>query len=247
LVRRRTQRSGEPRSGVGATAIRSTKGPVPPNEPTPTEAHQRRCIATGAFGERAHLLRFVLAPDGEIIPDVSARLPGRGFWLTPRREVVEQALARRSFARAARRPVTAPAGLADRIEALLVRHCRDGIALARRAGAAVAGFEKVREALRGGKTGLVLSALDGAEGSQQKLRALARGVPLARVLTAAEIGAAFGRDHVVNAAIENCGLCARILVDAEKIAGFRAGAAVDRGMEPAPAGTARPDRGIGSK
>ncbi len=143
--------------------------------------------------------------------------------------------------------MTAPAGLADRVEALLIRHCCDGIGLARRAGAAVAGFEKVREAVRGGRTGLVLCALDAAEGSRQKLRALAREAPFASILTAAEIGAAFGRDHVVNAAVENGGLCARIMVDAEKIAGFRAQATFDRRMEPAPAQTARPYRGIGPK
>ncbi len=160
---------------------------------------------------------------------MSARLPGRGLWLTPRRDIVERAVAKRVFARAARQSVAAPAGLADRIEALLVRHCCDAIGLARRAGRAVAGFEKVHEAIRAGKAGVLLAAIDGAEGSRRKLRGLAPGLAFVSVLTAAEIGAAFGRDHVVNAAVGIGPLRLRIMADAEKIAGFRAQAMVDRG------------------
>ncbi len=156
-------------------------------------------------------------------------------------------MAKRAFARAARRSVATPSGLADHVEALLVRRCCDAIGLARRAGLAVAGFEKVREAVRAGKAGLLLAAIDGAEGSRRKLGALGRGLPFASVLTAAEIGAAFGRDHVVNASI-GCGpLRARIMADAEKIAGFRAQATVDRGVEPAPAQLEQPHDGDGPK
>lgn len=188
-----------------------------------------------------------MSPAGELVPDVSARLPGRGLWLTPRRDVVEQAVAKRVFARAARQSVAAPAELADRVEALLVRHCCDAIGLARRAGLAVAGFEKVRAAVHAGRSGLLLGAIDGAEGSRRKLRGLGPGLPFAGVLTAAEIGAAFGRDHVVNASVGFGPLRARIMADAEKIAGFRAQATVDRGVEPAAARPARRHDGIGAR
>ncbi|HJU19373.1 MAG TPA: RNA-binding protein, partial [Stellaceae bacterium] len=189
---------------------------------------QRRCLATGAIRERGALLRFVIGPGGEVVPDVAGRLPGRGLWLTPRRDIVDQAVAKRLFARAARRPATAPPGLADRVEALLAERCRDTIGLARRAGRACGGFEKVREAVRDGKAGLLLFALDGAPNARRKLGALGRGLPLAQVLSAAELGAAFGRDHVVHASIGRGPLCARLLADAARIAGFRAQAAVEQ-------------------
>src|ERR1051326_55554 len=100
---------------------------------------QRRCIVTGESKDRGQLLRFVVAPDGAIVPVVAGRLPGRGLWLTPRRDIVERALTKRIFARAARQPLVAPPGLADRVEALLARRCCDALGLARRAGLAVAG------------------------------------------------------------------------------------------------------------
>jgi uncharacterized protein len=192
-------------------------------------------------------LRFVVGPSGELVADAAAELPGRGLWLTPRRDIVEHAVAKRLFARAARQTVAVPPGLADRVEGVLARRCCDTIGLARRAGLAVAGFEKVCEAVRAGKAALLLSALDGAEGGRGKIRALGRNLPLARVLTAAEIGAVFGRHHVVHVAFGGGRLSRRLIADAEKIAGFRSGAVIDRGVGHSAVRPARQDGGIGSR
>ena len=208
---------------------------------------QRRCIATGEIGARSSLLRFVVAPSGDICPDLAARLPGRGLWLRPSRDILETAVKRRLFARAARQPVVTPPGLADRVEALLVQRCCEMIGLARRSGAAVAGFEKVLSATASGKAALLLFGLDGAEGGRRKIRAIGRNLPIAIVLNAAEIGAVFGRDHAVNAAICGDALSKRLIAVAEKLAGFRSGAIVDRGSEPGEIGRARVDGDIGSR
>jgi hypothetical protein len=178
---------------------------------------------------------------------MAANLPGRGLWLTPRRDVLERAVAKGLFARAARRPLSLPMGFADRVETLLAQRCCEGIGLARRSGLAVAGFEKVCETVRAGKAALLFSALDGAEGGRGKIRALGRDLPLATVLTAAEMGAVFGRDHVVHVALGGGRLSRRLIADAEKLAGFRLAAIVDRGLEPAEARPARHHGGIGAR
>ncbi|HKM73270.1 MAG TPA: RNA-binding protein [Stellaceae bacterium] len=208
---------------------------------------QRRCIATGEIRDRSSLLRFVVGPNDELVPDVASRLPGRGLWLTARRDILEGAIARRLFARSAHRPVAMPPGLADRVEALLVQRCSDAIGLARRAGLAVAGFEKVRDAELTGKAALLLLALDGAEGGRRKIRAFGRSLPVAIVLTSVEMGAVFGRDRVVNIAIGDGRVNDRLFAIVEKIAGFRLGALVYRGVEPAPDRSARQNGGIGSR
>lgn len=197
----------------------------------PSDPH-RRCIATGELHDRARLLRFVVSPDGEIVPDVAARLPGRGLWLTPRRDIVDRAVAKRLFARAARRPVQTPAGLADRIEALLTQRCGDALGLARRAGQAVAGFERVTEMTQRGKAGLLVFALDGAENGRRRLAALGRGVPMAGALTGAELGAAFNRDRVAHVAIGPGPLADRLATDMRRLAGFRDGATVELNLAP---------------
>jgi uncharacterized protein len=207
---------------------------------------------TGESRDRDALLRFVVGPGGEIVPDIEARLPGRGLWLTPRRDIVDRAVAKRAFARAARQPVLAPPELADRIESLLARRCCDGLGLARRAGLAVAGFDRVDEAVRRGDIGLLLSALDAAENGRRKLAALGRDLPATSVLTAVEQGAAFGRDRIVHVAVGRGKLCRRLLLDLTKLAGLRAGAsmvptisrvAADRQMDFAPARPAAEDGG----
>jgi hypothetical protein len=179
---------------------------------------------TGRVAPRETLLRFVVAPDGAVVPDVAARLPGRGLWLTPSRDIVAAAVAKRAFSRAAKAPVTAPADLPERVEALLARRCGELIGLARRSGLAVGGFEKVREALRGGRVGVLVAAADGAAEGREKIAALGAGLRVVDVLTAAELGAAFGREHLVHAALAAGRLAEDFVAASGKLAGFRAGA-----------------------
>ena len=185
---------------------------------------QRRCIASGEVRDRSRLLRFVVGPDGTVVPDIDERLPGRGLWLTPRRDIVDRAVAKRLFARAARRSVSVPPDLADRLETLLARRVVDSLGLARRAGLAVAGFDRVSDAVRHGRAALLLCARDGAAGGRRKLAELARDLPCAEALTASELGAAFGRDWIVHAAVGGGKLCRRLLLDLEKLAGLRVAA-----------------------
>lgn len=190
----------------------------------PESGPLRRCIVTGERLAKETMVRCVVGPDGVIVPDVGAALPGRGLWLTSRRDIVATAVKKRAFDRAARRSVTIPADLADRIEMLLVQRCREAVGLARRSGKAVAGFEKVGQAIRKGGVRLLLAASDGAGGGRQKVAAMAPGLPVMDRLDAAELGAAFGRDHVVHGAIGSGALAARLRVDAARLAGFRASA-----------------------
>jgi uncharacterized protein len=168
------------------------------------------------------LLRFVVAPDDSIVPDMAGRLPGRGLWLTARRDIVAAAVTKRLFARAARRPVIVDDGLADRVEILLAKRCLDCIGLARRAGRTVMGFAKVQAALEAGKVAVLVAAADGAADGRDKLKALALGVPLAECLTSAELGSAFGREHVVHAALFPGRLAEAFLANTARLGGFRA-------------------------
>jgi uncharacterized protein len=221
LVRRRGCGGGTKSAcwGVSATAARARR-----EEADETGGAERRCIVTGEVRDKRALLRFVLGPEGRLVPDVAGKLPGRGLWLTPRRDIVATAIAKRHFARAARQPVAVDDDLADRIEGLLAARCRDEMALARRAGQAVMGFAQVEAALTNGRAAVLLAASDGAADGRAKLRALAPALPVVEQLTAAELGAAFGREHVVHAALAPGRLATALLADAARLAGFRIGA-----------------------
>ncbi len=192
-----------------------------PDGEAETDGASRRCIVTGEIRPKAELLRFVVDPEGRLTPDITGRLPGRGLWLLAHRDIVTMAVTKRLFARAARGAVIVEEGLADRIEALLVRRCGEILGLARRAGQAVAGFVKVESALRGGTVAVLVAASDGAADGRAKLAALAPGMPVVSPLTSEELGAAFGREHAVHAALNDGRLAGLFLSEAARLGGFR--------------------------
>jgi len=162
---------------------------------------RRRCLVSRRALPPEAMVRFVIGPEGVVVPDVAGRLPGRGLWLQARRDVVETASSRNLFAKVARARAVAPPDLAEQVERLLRRRCLDCLSLARRAGAATAGFEKTRSGLARGRGGLVLAACDGAEGGRARVAAMAGEVPVVAVLTAAELGTAMGRERAVHVVI----------------------------------------------
>ncbi len=196
-------------------------------EDDPVSGSGRRCFVTGAVLPTAELLRFVADPAGHIVPDLAQRLPGRGLWLTARRDIVCEAAAKRLFARAAKAPVAVEAGIEDRIEDLLARRCADLLGLARRAGLVRAGFVKVKAALVEGGVAVLVSAMDAAADGRAKLGSPPSGAAIVACLSAAELGAALGREHAVHIALKPGPLTDLFLTEARRLAGFRAGARVD--------------------
>ncbi|GMG80874.1 hypothetical protein LNKW23_00860 [Paralimibaculum aggregatum] len=183
---------------------------------------ERRCIVTGESGTRRGLIRFVRDPENRVVPDLAEKLPGRGVWLTSERALVEKAVAKRLFARAFRGPAEVTPDLADRLESLLADRLVAQVALARKAGQAVTGFEKTRERLRAANApGVLLEAAEGAADGRGKLRRLARGWPVIGLLSARELGLAFGRDFAIHAALDAGGIAERALREAERLAGLR--------------------------
>ncbi|MEE8515335.1 MAG: RNA-binding protein [Alphaproteobacteria bacterium] len=181
----------------------------------------RRCIVSGEVVPRQQLIRFVVGPENKLIPDIAETLPGRGLWLMARRDVLNTALARSLFARAARSPVTVDADLADKVEGLLARRCLELLGLARRAGLVVTGFEKVRAMLGAGKAALLITAAGAAPGGRAKLRAMAPDVLGIGVLESQELAAALGRGHVVHVAVARSPLADRIAFEAGRLEGMR--------------------------
>ncbi|GAB4381821.1 RNA-binding protein [Albidovulum sp.] len=182
---------------------------------------ERRCIVTAQVQPRAGLVRFVVSPEGVVVPDLAAKLPGRGIWVTADRAILTQAARKGLFARAARAPVTVPDDLADMVESGLARRVVETVSLARKAGRAVAGFEKVKAWLAAGRARVLLQASDGSERGKGKLWT-PEGGRWFGCLTAAELGLAFGRDSVIHAALGAGGLSMRVVEDAQKLSSLRA-------------------------
>jgi hypothetical protein len=229
----------------------------------------RRCIVTRERLPKERMIRFVVGPDRQIVPDLAARLPGRGIWLSASRDVLESGSLQedgrqkdkrgdfgardlghrhlvRAFARAARGPVSVPSDLSVLLQATLVRRIGEFLGLARRAGQAVAGYEKAREALRTGRYRLVLQASDGSEAERERFLSgfgLASepgsgdgpsfqpgsglqsgpGLTIIDPLPGEALGRVFGRDYVVHVAVAPGKLAESLVVEAGRLAGLRTG------------------------
>jgi len=181
----------------------------------------RKCIATGEAQPRDGMIRFVAGPEGEVVADLAEKLPGRGVWVSANRAALGKAVEKRLFARGLKTKIDAPADLPDRVERLLTRRLTDSVAMARKAGAAVCGFERVRDTLAGGRVKLLFAASDGAEGGKSKLRGLAEDAKTCATLSSEELGLAFGREAVIHAALLDGGVTRRVLREAARLEGFR--------------------------
>ena len=190
---------------------------------------ERRCVATRESQPRTGLIRFVVGPESEITPDLAGRLPGRGIWVSAEASALRRAAAKNLFARAAKQSVRVPPDLFERVESALARRLVELVALARKAGEAVTGFEKTKAALVGGQATLLLQAADGSVRERAELRPPPGENTLVSCLFGHELGLAFGRDNVIHAAVLAGGLSERIRDDALRLSGLRAGMGTTRG------------------
>jgi uncharacterized protein len=199
-----------------------------PQEPTHAEP-LRLCALSRTRKAPDDLIRFVLGPDGTIVPDLARRLPGRGVWISATRREVAAAVRQNAFARSLKQAVLLPEDLVDRVESLMRRRLADAISIARKAGLLVAGFVKVEQMIDQGQAVVLVHAADAAGDGVAKLdrkfRALA-GLgadpePIVRQLTSAELSLAIGRANVVHAAASGGGASRRIAYEANRLRHYR--------------------------
>jgi len=187
---------------------------------------ERRCIVSGEVLPEGKLVRFVVSPDGEITPDISAVLPGRGIWVGANAESVTTAAKKNLFAKAAKAQVKVAPDLAQRVEALIVQRMLSDLGMARRSGAILLGFDTVLRALQSDvPPALLIEACDGSADGKRKLFAAchARGLKIQTIecLTSAELGLAVGRENVIHAALKSGRLQERLSFEAGRLSGFR--------------------------
>jgi len=211
------------------------------------------------------MIRFVVGPDRLVVPDLAARLPGRGMWLSASGDVLlsesaagigrtghkgdgpQEALREnssgsetpvagqsrtaadkilvRAFSRAARGAVSLPANLPDLLRAGLMQRITASLGLARRAGQAVAGFEKARDLVRAGRAGLLVQAADGSPAERARFLSAsgigqASRMPILDPLPGADLGRVFGRDYVVHVAVAPGKLADSLAIEAGRLAGL---------------------------
>lgn len=182
---------------------------------------ERTCIVTRKVLDKSQMIRFVAGPAGDIVPDLKADLPGRGFWVTADRKTLDEAVRKHIFTKVTKGAAKADAGLSERVALLLTRQVVDQLGLAKKSGHLVAGFDKVEAALRARQVKLLLEASDGAAEGRGKLARLAGpGVEIWAPLPSEALAPALGRLHAVHVAVKPGGMADRLSVTLRRHAGF---------------------------
>ena len=129
----------------------------------------RTCIVTRDEKTPDQMIRFVVDPVNNVVPDLKRKLPGRGVWVTNCRSHVEQAVERKAFERGFKNKVEANGDLSDLVDQLLAKEALGILALARKAGEAVTGFMKVDALVRSGDIAVLIHAVDASRDGKGKL------------------------------------------------------------------------------
>jgi predicted RNA-binding protein YlxR (DUF448 family)/ribosomal protein L7Ae-like RNA K-turn-binding protein len=179
---------------------------------------ERMCIVTREVMDEAQLVRFVRSPEGEAVPDLLRKLPGRGVWVGLSRARVQEAVAKRLFSKGFGAETKAPDDLAARLGLLLRRQATGYVSLAKKAGEAVAGTSKVEESVGKGQVRLILHAREAsAEGCRKIDKLAAPDTKIINLLGVDELDLAFGRSNVIHAAIKRGQLAEKLLLAVQRI------------------------------
>jgi predicted RNA-binding protein YlxR (DUF448 family) len=203
---------------------------------------ERFCVATRAVQPVSDLIRFVVGPNGEAVPDIKSKLPGRGVWVTATRGALEDAIKRKAFARGFKRDVRLPPDLAARTERLLEQAVLDALGMAQKASLVAAGFGRAGQALEREDVAALLHAAEASPDGVRKLAAAVRHrpsppVPVIEFLTSAQLDLALGRPNVVHAALLAGPVSDTFLSRSRRLERFRTGGAGDRGNQAGKAAT----------
>ena len=195
---------------------------------------ERKCILSGEHASRDALVRLAISPDGDVLPDVLARAPGRGAWIGVDRAELENALEkgklRGALARAFRgATLSVPADLPDRIEQALTRALTDRLGLELKAGRLLLGSDRIAENARAGNVAWLGHAADAGEDGTRKLDQAwrvggdaegsgLRGITLP--LDRAALSVALGRDNVVHLALADRASAERVSIPLRRLLHF---------------------------
>lgn len=191
-----------------------------------SEADARQCLVTGETLPCDRMIRFVIAPDGAVTPDLDGRLPGQGLWVSARYDLISRAIplfSQHAASDQSEAPVHSPADLASRVETLLHTKLQNMCGLMRKAGKIVIGFAKVSSALEKHRALLVLQARDAALDGRSRIERLARQamVPVWTILSSQELSRALGRENIMHVAVIDNSAAEQVKTMCDRIMGYQ--------------------------
>jgi uncharacterized protein len=195
---------------------------------------KRQCALTREVKPIADLIRFVVSPDGEVVPDTDAKAEGRGVWITLGTKAVAEAVRRKAFAKSLKADVKVAGDLAELTRRRLEERFLNALSIARKSGQLISGATKVKSSIEAGQISALLTATDAAEDGRNKLLGSLKGFTMAaaeagmnpsetahfELLNSDQMGLALGMENVIHAALTKGGAAQAAVKRADRLARY---------------------------
>lgn len=162
---------------------------------------ERRCIASGEIKPKEQLLRFVKTPDSRLIPDFNKKFSGRGLYVSNSRRLLQKALEKNLFIKSIHLHLKIQDDFLEMVERLLYQRGLDALNLARKAGALVTGFEKVKEKILQNKVAFMVEAKDAGQDGIDKMSVLTKNMETFRLYNINDLDNTLNKVNTVHIAV----------------------------------------------
>ena len=164
------------------------------------ERIERKCILDGTVKPMSELLRFVELKN-ELLPDFNKKLPARGMYVTANRLSLTTAIEKKLFHKVSRHNLRISENFMENVENLLKQKALDSLNIARKSGALLAGFEKIKEAIKKDKVSFIVEATDAGHDGKEKVALLAKTIEIFNLFSIDELDRTLNKENTVHVAV----------------------------------------------
>ena len=183
------------------------------------ELIERKCILEGAVKPQSELLRFVEI-DNTLLPDFNKKLPGKGMYVTANRLSLIKALEKKLFHKASRHNLKVADDFLEMVESLIKHQALESLNLARKSGALLTGFEKVREAIKKNNVEFIVEANNAASDGKEKMVLLAKSIEIFNLFSIDELDMALNKENTVHVAVIKSDIARMVYANLKKYQNF---------------------------
>lgn len=183
------------------------------------ELIERKCILDGTVKPQGELLRFVEI-DNMLLPDFNKKLPGKGMYVTANRLSLQKALEKKLFHKVSRHNLKVADDFLETVEKLIKQQALESLNLARKSGALITGFEKVREAIKKNNVEFIIEASNAASDGKEKMVLLAKSIEIFNLFSIDELDMALNKENTVHVAILKSDVARMVYTNLKKYQNF---------------------------
>ena len=182
------------------------------------EIKKHFCSVTKKMYPSENMIRFVLFPDNKYTIDLNYEFQGKEFFIFASKSTLARI---KDFVGDIYEKEPQVENLVTRIDSIIVKRIVSLIALARKSGNLIFGFERVKMALKSGDSDILFHANNGSPKELKRIKPRSVRLILVSLFSSSELGKVFNRDNVAHSCVLKGGLAKSLILDVKKLEGIQ--------------------------